>query len=74
MMMRDLYHHEALIPRTINERIAEAAQARLHPRPRFARRPARWLGWLLIRLGQRLLRYAVDRRTNRLTYAQKVFE
>lgn len=73
-MMRDLYHHEELWPRTINERIAEAAQARLCPRPRFARRPARWFGWLLIRLGQRLVRYAVDRRTSRLTYAHEAFE
>ncbi|WP_322489733.1 hypothetical protein [Chloroflexus sp.] len=73
-MMRDLYHHEALMPRTINERITEAAQARLSPRQRFARRPAHWLGWLLIRLGQRLLRYAVDHRTSRFTYAQKAFE
>ncbi|WP_298400844.1 hypothetical protein [uncultured Chloroflexus sp.] len=73
-MMRDLYHHEKLWPHTSNERIAEAAQARLCPRARFAHRPARWLGWLLIRLGQRLLRYAVDRRTSHLTYADKAFE
>lgn len=31
-MMRDLYHHEKLWPHTSNERIAEAAQARLCPR------------------------------------------
>ncbi len=30
-MMRDLYHHEALMPRTINERIAEA------PKPGYTR-------------------------------------
>ncbi|MDW8405892.1 hypothetical protein [Chloroflexus sp.] len=73
-MMRDLYHHEELSRRTTQERIAEAAQARLLPRRPFARRPARWLGWLLIRLGQRLLRYAIDRRPAHLSYARETCE
>ncbi|WP_322820080.1 hypothetical protein [Chloroflexus sp.] len=69
-MMRDLYHHEQLYAREMQERVASAASHhQLSPSP-ISRRLARWFGLRLIRFGAYLLRYAADRRSRHLTYAR----
>lgn len=69
-MLRELYHHEKLHARELNERYAQLAHRHHLPPLRFRRRLARWTGLLLVRLGASLLRYAADRRSRRLTYAR----
>lgn len=69
-MMRDLYHHEQLYAREMQERVDGATSLHQPPRSPIARRLARWFGLRLIRFGARLLRYAADRRSRHLTYAR----
>ncbi|MBO9310921.1 MAG: hypothetical protein J7456_04585 [Chloroflexus sp.] len=69
-MLRELYHHEKLHARELNERYTQLAHRRHLPPSRLGRRLAHWTGLLLVRLGACLLRYAADRHSRRLTPAR----